>query len=52
MNDQTHVTATMDSMTVDQAALQNLSQKDKQELSQFIANETQKANIQQSEPGL
>lgn len=40
----------MDSMNVgaSQADLQNLSQKDKNELSQFIANETQKANIQAS----
>lgn len=31
------------------AALQNLSAKDKQELNQFVVNETQKAQIQQSE---
>jgi hypothetical protein len=30
------------------AALSNLSAKDKQELNQFVVNESQKANIQQS----
>ena len=32
-----------------QAALQNLSAKDKQELNQFVMGETQKAQIQSSE---
>lgn len=34
------------------AALQNMSAKDKQELNQFIANESQKAQIQGTIHGL
>lgn len=44
-------TATMDQMNISpetSQALQNLSARDKQDLNQFIVNETQKAQIQQT----
>lgn len=45
------MTATMDNLNISPetaASLQNMSAKDKSDLNQFIVQETQKANIQQT----